>query len=46
MQNIIQRINSNYNKKIVFSLLKYNYVLKLIKYNKLIQNQLDLTQRD
>ena len=46
MQDIIQRINSNYNKKIVFSYLKYNYVLKLIKYNKLIQNQLDLTQRD
>ena len=46
MQDIIQRINSNYNKKKVFSFLKYNYVLKLIKYNKLIQNLLDLTQRD
>jgi hypothetical protein len=46
MENNIQRINSIYDKKKVFSYLKYDYFLKIIKYNKLIQNQLGITLQD
>ena len=46
MENNIQRINCIYNKKKVFSYLKYNYFLKVIKYNKSIQNQLGITIQD
>jgi len=37
---LLLNITSNYNLKLIFSYLKYNYILKLIKYNKLIQNQI------
>ena len=39
-------IYSKYNKKLLFSYLKYNYILKLIKYNKLWQNELDITKQN
>ena len=32
--NILLKINSNYNLKLLFSYLKYDKILKLIKYNK------------
>ena len=46
MDNKILKINSNYNRKLLFSYLKYNFVLKLIKYNKLCQNYLDMTKQN
>ena len=46
MDNKILRIHSKYNKKKIFSYLKYNCVLKLIKYNKLCQNELDINKQN
>lgn len=42
----IKRINSLYNLKLIFSYLDYNHVIKLIKYNKNLQKQLDLNLRN
>ena len=40
--NLLSNINSKYNLKVIFSYLKYDYVLKLIKNNKSLQNQLGI----
>ena len=41
-ESIILNIHSNYNLKFVFSYLDYQYLLKLIKYNKKLQNELEI----
>ena len=46
MENKILRINSNYNKILLFTYLKYDYILKLIKYNKSTQNLLGITVKN
>ena len=46
MENKILKINSNYNKILLFSYLKYDYILKLIKYNKSTQNHLGITLKN
>jgi len=38
--NKILNISSDYNIKILFSYLEYNSIIKVIKYNKFIQNKL------
>lgn len=40
--NIILKIKSNYNIKLVFSYIEYNRIIKLIKYNKAIQNKVEI----
>jgi len=44
--NLLLNIASNYNLKLIFSYLKYNYILKLIKYNKLFQNQIGFDKQN
>ena len=46
MDNKILKIKSKYNRKLLFSYLKYNFTLKLIKYNKLCQKDLDITKQN
>ena len=38
----IMNISSDYSIKLIFSFLKYNQILKLVKYNKSIQNKLGI----
>ena len=45
-ENEILKISSKYILKHIFSYLKYNYFLKLIKYNKNLQKQLDINLED
>ena len=44
--NLLLNISSNYIVKHIFSYLKYNYILKLIKYNKLIQNKIGFDKQN
>ena len=41
-QSNIFNIKSNYNLKLIFSYLDYQYILKLVKYNKRLQNKLGI----
>ena len=43
---LLNNIKSNYNLRLVFSYLKYNYILKLIKKNKSLQNQLGIDKQN
>ena len=40
--NKILKISSDYNIRILFSYLDYNYIIKLIKYSKCLQNKLNI----
>lgn len=45
-KNILSNILSNYNLKTIFSYEDYNFVLRLIKYNKSIQDKLEITDQN
>ena len=40
--NLLSNIASNFNLKLIFSYLKYDYILKLIKYSKSLQNKIEI----
>ena len=44
--NILLNINSNNNVKLLFSYLKYDKILKLIKYNKSLQNKIEIEENN
>ena len=44
--NLLLNISSHYNLKQVFSYLKYSLILKLIKYNKIIQNKIGFDKQN
>ena len=43
-KNLLLKISSNYNLKTIFSYEDYKFVLRLIKYNKAIQDKIEITQ--
>jgi len=44
--NILLNINSIYSLKLLFSYLKYDKILKLIKYNKSLQNKIRIEKNN
>ncbi len=44
--NILLNITSEYNLKQIFSYIKYDYILKLIKKNKSLQNKLGISKEN
>ena len=40
--NKLLKISSDYNFRILFSYLDYNYIIKVIKYNKFLQNKVNI----
>ena len=44
--NILLKINSNYNLMRIFSYLNYDKILKLIKNNKLLQNKIGIEKNN
>ena len=44
--NLLLNINSNFNLKLLFSYLKYDKILKLIKYNKSLQNKIEIEENN
>ena len=40
--NLLSNITSNFNLKLIFTYLKYDYILKLIKNNKSLQNKIGI----
>ena len=45
-KNLLLKISSNYNLKKIFSYEDYKFVLRLIKYNKAIQDKIGITLED
>ena len=45
-KNLLLKISSNYNLKKIFSYEDYKFVLRLIKYNKAIQDKIGITLDD
>jgi hypothetical protein len=45
-KNLLLNIQSKYNIKLLFSYLKYDYILKIVKYNKSLQKQLGIDKQN
>jgi hypothetical protein len=44
--NLLSNITSNFNLKLIFTYLKYDYILKLIKNNKSLQNKIGIKKKN
>ena len=44
--NLLAKITSNFNLKLIFTYLKYDYILKLIKNNKSLQNKIGIKKKN
>lgn len=45
-KNKLLNISSHYNLRVLFSYLEFNRTLQLVKYNKLLQEKLRITNRN